>query len=143
MVRNWTGESTEELFYTLCDEYGLLVWNDFWLSTEGYNQNVNDEELFMANARETVRRFRNHPSLAVWCPRNEGYATPTLEPRLAALIAREDGTRFYSPNSRYMNLRTSGPWHYLADESEYFLRHAFGFSTELGTPSVPDRKSVV
>ena len=37
MVRNWTGESTEEVFYDLCDEYGLLVWNDFWLSTEGYN----------------------------------------------------------------------------------------------------------
>lgn len=142
MVRNWTGESTEELFYTLCDEYGLLVWNDFWLSTEGYNQNVNDEELFMANARETVRRFRNHPSLAVWCPRNEGYATPTLEPRLAELVAREDGTRYYSPNSRYMNLRTSGPWHYLADESEYFLRHAHGFSTELGTPSVPTAESM-
>lgn len=142
MVRNWTGESTEEVFYTLCDEYGLLVWNDFWLSTEGYNQNVNDEELFMANARETVRRFRNHPSLAVWCPRNEGYATPTLEPRLAALVAREDGTRYYSPNSRYMNLRTSGPWHYLADESEYFLHHAHGFSTELGTPSVPTAESM-
>lgn len=142
MVRNWTGESTEELFYALCDEYGMLVWNDFWLSTEGYNQNVNDEELFLANARETVHRFRNHPSLAVWCPRNEGYATPTLEPRLAALIAREDGTRFYSPNSRYMNLRTSGPWHYLADESEYFLRHAFGFSTELGTPSVPTAETM-
>lgn len=142
MVRNWTGESTEELFYALCDEYGMLVWNDFWLSTEGYNQNVNDEELFMANARETVRRFRNHPSLAVWCPRNEGYATPTLEPRLADLIAREDGTRFYSPNSRYMNLRTSGPWHYLADESEYFLHHACGFTTELGTPSVPTAETM-
>lgn len=142
MVRNWTGESTEEVFYALCDEYGLLVWNDFWLSTEGYNLNVNDEELFMANARETVRRFRNHPSLAVWCPRNEGYAPLTLERRLAALIAREDGTRYYSPNSRYMNLRTSGPWHYLGDESEYFLHHAHGFSTELGTPSVPTAETM-
>lgn len=142
MVRNWTGESTEELFYALCDEYGLLVWNDFWLSTEGYNQNVNDEELFLANARETVRRFRNHPSLAVWCPRNEGYATPTLEPRLQELIAREDGTRYYSPNSRYMNLRPSGPWHYLTDASEYFRDLAHGFSTELGTPSAPTAETM-
>ncbi|MDE6446070.1 MAG: glycoside hydrolase family 2 [Alistipes sp.] len=142
MVRNWTGESTEELFYALCDEYGMLVWNDFWYSTEGYNQNPNDEDLFMANARETVLRFRNHPSLAIWCPRNEGYATPTLEVRLAELIASEDGTRLYSPNSRYMNLRTSGPWHYLADESEYFRDLAHGFSTELGTPSVPTAESM-
>ncbi len=142
MVRNWTGESTEETFYALCDEYGMLVWNDFWLSTEGYNQNVNDEPLFMANARETVRRFRNHPSIAIWCPRNEGYAPPTLEKQLAGLIAREDGTRHYMPNSRYMNLRTSGPWHFLADASEYYTNHAHGFSTELGTPSVPTAETM-
>ena len=29
MIRNWTGESTEEVFYELCDEYGMLVMNDF------------------------------------------------------------------------------------------------------------------
>ena len=141
MVRNWTGESTEELFYTLCDEYGMLVWNDFWISTEGSNLNVNDEDLFLENAVQTVKRFRNHPSLAVWCPRNEGYATPTMAPRLERLIAREDGTRFYSPNSRYMNLRTSGPWHYI-DEKEYFTRQAYGFTTELGSPSVPTAESM-
>ena len=60
MVRNWTGESTEEVFYDLCDEYGMLVWNDFWLSTEGYNLNVNDDQLFMANATDVIKRFRNH-----------------------------------------------------------------------------------
>jgi hypothetical protein len=48
MIRNWTSESTEAVFYDLCDEYGRLVWNDFWLSTKGYNLNVNDNILFMA-----------------------------------------------------------------------------------------------
>ncbi len=142
MVRNWTGESTEELFYALCDEYGMLVWNDFWLSTEGYNLNVNDEELFMANVRETVRRFRNHPSLALWCPRNEGYAPPALEQRIAETIACEDGTRHYIGNSRYLNLRPSGPWHYYADAADYYRRNAKGFNTEQGTPSVPTAESM-
>ena len=64
MIRNWTGESTEEMFYTLCDEYGILVWNDFWMSTEGYNLQPADEPLFMANVADVVRRFRNHPSIA-------------------------------------------------------------------------------
>jgi beta-galactosidase/beta-glucuronidase len=137
MVRNWTGESTEELFYELSDEYGMLVWNDFWLSTEGYNLDVNDNDLFMANATDVVKRFRNHPSIAIWCPRNEGYAPAQLEPRLAELIATEDGTRHYAPNSRNLNLRPSGPWHYLKDAGEYYRNHAEGFSTELGTPSVP------
>ena len=74
MIRNWTGESTEEIFYELCDEYGILVFNDFWLSTEGFNLNPLDNTLFMRNVREVVRRYRNHPSIALWCARNEGFA---------------------------------------------------------------------
>ena len=142
MVRNWTGENTEDLFYTLCDEYGMLVWNDFWLSTEGFNQNVNDEVLFARNAREVVKRFRNHPSIAVWCPRNEGYAPTSLNRMLVDIIAEEDGTRHYNPNSRYMNLRPSGPWQHRADISDYHTRIAHGFSTELGTPSVPTAETM-
>ncbi len=141
MVRNWTGESTEEVFYELCDEYGMLVWNDFWWSTEGYNLNPNDEELFMENAVDAVRRFRNHPSIAVWCPRNEGYASLTMEPKLTDMIAREDGTRLYHGNSRYLNTRPSGPWHYIPVE-RYFKQEAKGFNTELGTPSVPTAESM-
>ena len=92
MIRNWTGESTEEIFYELADEYGLLVWNDFWLSTEGYNLNVNDNLLFLSNAREVLRRFRNHPSIAVWCARNEGVPLPQLEEQLENLIGGNGGT---------------------------------------------------
>lgn len=142
MVRNWTGESTEEMFYQLCDEYGMLLWNDFWLSTEGYNLDVNDEILFMENATDAVRRFRNHPSIAVWCPRNEGFATESLEKDITAMLCAEDGTRHYHPNSRYCDLRPSGPWHYFADASEYYTRQAKGFNTELGSPSVPTARSI-
>ncbi|MDE7346127.1 MAG: glycoside hydrolase family 2 [Muribaculaceae bacterium] len=142
MIRNWTGETTEELFYSLCDEYGMMVWNDFWISTEGANLEPADELLFMENATETVKRFRNHPSIAVWCPRNEGYAPEALDEKLSGMIAKEDGTRHYNPNSRYMNLRTSGPWHYLKDQSEYYKYHAKGFTTELGSPSVPTAESM-
>jgi hypothetical protein len=142
MVRNWTGESTEAVFYELCDEYGMLVWNDFWLSTEGYNLDVNDNDLFMDNAADVVRRFRNHPSIAIWCPRNEGYATAQLEPLLQKLIANEDGTRHYAPNSRNLNLRPSGPWHYMKNPADYYRSNAEGFSTELGTPSIPTAATI-
>lgn len=142
MIRNWTGETTEELFYALCDEYGMMVWNDFWISTEGVNQEPNDRPLFLENARQTVRRFRNHPSIAVWCPRNEGYAPTELNDSIVALLTREDGTRHYNPNSRYMNLRTSGPWHHLGDVAKYYRGIARGFSTELGAPSVPTAESM-
>ncbi len=142
MIRNWTGESTEKLFYELCDEYGLLVWNDFWLSTEGWNLEVDDNQLFLNNARDVIRRFRNHPSIAIWCARNEGYPIPVIEEGLSQLTAKEDGTRLYQPNSRYLNLRPSGPWHYLENPAEYYTYRAEGFSTELGTPSVPTAETM-
>lgn len=142
MIRNWTGESTEESFYALADEYGLLVWNDFWMSTEGYNLEPGDDNLFMSNALDVVRRFRNHPSIAVWCPRNEGYAPENLEKELSGMLASEDGTRYYSPNSRYCNLRPSGPWHYFTNAAEYYTDRAFGFNTEIGSPSVPTARTM-
>jgi len=142
MIRNWTGESTEEVFYELADEYGLLVWNDFWLSTGGYNLNPNDNLLFLDNAKEVIRRFRNHPSIALWCARNEGVPLPQLETQLEVLLAAEDPTRFYNPDSRALNLRWSGPWHYQKDQTEYYKNIAFGFSTELGTPSVPTAETM-
>ena len=137
MVRNWTGENTEPEFYELCDEYGLLVWNDFWCSTQTYNLDPNDHALFLANVRDTVRRYRNHPSLAIWCPRNEGWANDQLEPQLAALLASEDPTRYYHGNSRLQNLRPSGPWAFRENVSDFFTKLAFGFNTELGNFAVP------
>jgi hypothetical protein len=142
MIRNWTGASTSETLYELCDEYGMLVWNDFWLSTEGFNLNPLDEDLFMRNATDVVRRFRHHPSIVMWCPRNEGYATETLERRLSAMIQKEDISRRYHPNSRRCNLRWSGPWHYYKDAGVYYSYDAHGFNSELGSPSVPTAASM-
>ena len=142
MIRNWTGESTEEVFFDLCDEYGMLVWNDFWISTLGYNLDVSDENLFMENAIDVVKRYRNHASIAIWCPRNEGYAPKELDLKLATLIAKEDGTRLYQGNSRSLNLRNSGPWDFQKTPMTYFNKLADGFSTELGTPSIPTAASM-
>ncbi|MBR4298285.1 MAG: glycoside hydrolase family 2 [Bacteroidales bacterium] len=142
MIRNWTGASTSENFYDLCDEYGMLVWNDFWISTEGFNLDPLDEDLFMRNATDVVRRFGHHPSIVMWCPRNEGYATETLERRLSAMIHKEDVTRRYHPNSRNCNMRWSGPWHYYKDASVYYYYDAHGFNSEIGSPSVPTAASM-
>ncbi len=137
MIRNWTGECTEEIFFELADEYGMLVWNDFWMSTEGYNLNPIDDQLTLDNITEVVKRFRNHPSIAIWCPRNEGYAPESIENKIATIIASEDGTRHYNGNSREMNLRQSGRWLYLDNQADYYTKYAEGFSTEIGTFSIP------
>ncbi len=142
LIRNWTGESTESTFFELADEYGMMVWNDFWISTEGYNLNPNDQQLFLNNTLDVIKRFRNHASIAVWCPRNEGYAPKGIEDELATQLAKEDGTRHYHGNSREANLRQSGDWHFIIDNKEYFDKYAEGFTTEIGTFSIPEASTI-
>ncbi len=142
MIRNWTGESTEPVFFDLADEYGMLVWNDFWLSTEGFNLNPSDDQLFLDNSLDMIRRYRNHASIAIWCPRNEGYAPAGIENDLATQVAKEDGTRHYIGNSREINLRQSGPWHFFVNNKDYFTKQGDGFTTEIGTFSVPEASTI-
>ncbi|RYY43618.1 MAG: glycoside hydrolase family 2, partial [Sphingomonadales bacterium] len=49
-IRNWVGQSTEENFFALADKYGLMVLNDFWISTQDWNGEPDDAKLFLANA---------------------------------------------------------------------------------------------
>ncbi|MEL6667796.1 MAG: sugar-binding domain-containing protein [Bacteroidota bacterium] len=72
MIRVWGGGIYEEnLFYDLCDQNGILVWQDFMFACSLYP----DLPAFHATIREEVReniiRLRNHPSIAVWCGNNE------------------------------------------------------------------------
>ncbi len=134
MIRNWVGQDTEEVFYDLADEYGLLVWNDFWASTQNYNVEPEDPALFLANARDTILRFRNHPSIVMWCGRNEGVPQPIINEGLIDLINSLDGTRYYSPSSNQVNLQNSGPYRY-QDPVLYYTTLNHGFSVETGTAS--------
>ena len=134
IIRNWVGQNTEQTFYDLADEYGLLVWNDFWESTQNYNLEVEDPALFLDNVRDTILRFRNHPSIVAWCGRNEGVPQPILNEGLIALTRSLDGTRYYFPSSNQINLQNSGPYKY-TDPSLYYTTLNHGFSVETGTPS--------
>ena len=134
IIRNWVGQNTEATFYDLADEYGLMVWNDFWESTQDYNIEAQDPVLFLANARDTILRFRNHPSIVMWCGRNEGVPQPIINEGLADLIRALDGTRYYSPSSNQVNLQNSGPYKYM-DPALYYTTLNHGFSIETGTPS--------
>ncbi|OSZ72913.1 hypothetical protein CAP39_04905 [Sphingomonas sp. IBVSS1] len=135
-IRNWMGQSSAPLFFDLADEYGLLVLNDFWLSTQDHNAEPGDSALFLANAADSISRFQHHASIALWIGRNEGVPPPVLNAGLDRLVRSLDGTRAYLPNSREINMAGSGPWNYQPPEA-YFTRIGRGFSTEVGTPSFP------
>ena len=72
MIRHWGGGYYEtDEFYAICDELGIMVWQDFMFGndwqpgTYAFKQNVE------AEAEDQVRRLRNHPSIVLWCGNNE------------------------------------------------------------------------
>jgi hypothetical protein len=135
-IRNWQGQNTEEVFFELADVYGMLVWNDFWEVTTDSNAEAEDPQLFLANAKDTILRYRNHPSIAIWCGRNEGVPQPIVNQGLIALTHSLDGTRYYSPSSNQVNLLPSGPYSY-EEPADYFSKIDRGFAVEVGTSSLP------
>jgi Exo-beta-D-glucosaminidase Ig-fold domain/Concanavalin A-like lectin/glucanases superfamily/Glycosyl hydrolases family 2/Glycosyl hydrolases family 2, sugar binding domain/Glycosyl hydrolases family 2, TIM barrel domain len=135
IIRNWLGQNTEDVFYDLADEYGLLILNDFWASTQDFQVEPQDPQLFLANARDVISRYRNHPSIAVWFGRNEGVPQPIINEGLDDLVAELDGTRYFTGSSNNINLQGSGPYNY-RPAVQYFTQLAQGFSVEVGTPSL-------
>ena len=125
MLRVWGGGIyPSDDFFTLCDKYGILVWQDFMYAGTMYPY----DEAFLENARieaeEQVKRLASHPSLALWCGGNEiseGYYNwgwqqslgwseeddkaikagydRLFENILPQAVAQFDGTRPYWPSS--------------------------------------------
>ena len=72
MLRVWGGGLYEDdLFYDLCDEKGILIWQDFMFACAMYP----GDEAFLKNveaeAEQQVKRLRNHSAIALWCGNNE------------------------------------------------------------------------
>ncbi|WP_199614159.1 beta-mannosidase [Paenibacillus alkalitolerans] len=72
MLRIWGGGIYENKeFYELCDEYGILVWQDFMFACSMYPGDEHFLENVRIEAEENVKRLRNHPCIALWCGNNE------------------------------------------------------------------------
>ncbi|GAB4489372.1 MAG: glycoside hydrolase family 2 TIM barrel-domain containing protein [Anaerolineales bacterium] len=72
MLRVWGGGYyPEEMFYDLCDQYGLLVWQDFMFACGIYPADADFFENVRIEAIENIRRLRHRASLALWCGNNE------------------------------------------------------------------------
>jgi len=72
MLRVWGGGIYEsDIFYDLCDEYGIMVWQDFMYACNMYPGNAGFLENARIEAEEQVIRLRNHPSVVIWCGNNE------------------------------------------------------------------------
>jgi beta-mannosidase len=72
MIRHWGGGYYEtDEFYQICDELGIMVWQDFMFGNDWQPGTYNFKLTIEAEAEDQVRRLRNHPSIVVWCGNNE------------------------------------------------------------------------
>lgn len=72
MLRVWGGGYYEdERFYDLCDEYGILVWQDFMFACAFYPISHDYLENIRRDVEYNIIRLRNHACLALWCGNNE------------------------------------------------------------------------
>ncbi|MDE3253083.1 MAG: glycoside hydrolase family 2, partial [Bacteroidota bacterium] len=140
-LRLWGGGIAEsDYFYQLCDEFGLLVWQEFWLT--GDTKHPEDRDLYFANLQSTVKRIRNHPCLAIYVASNESTEVSGTKELLQEL----DGTRPYQMQSETDGVHDGSPYqqvnpmqHYENTASDRGSR-VDGFNPEYGAPSLPTGK---
>ncbi len=113
MLRTWGGGFYEkELFYDLCDEYGILIWQDFMFSCSAIPTQVESmEEQILPEVAYQLKRLQSRTCIALWCGGNEYmphlqgsyYAKGNhfIRTTLRGMCADLDGTRPYIHNSPY------------------------------------------
>ena len=165
LIRVWGGALLERPeFYDACDKYGLLVFQDLWMSgdcngrwndrmklesREVRRQYPDDHDLFIRSVADGIRLIRNHASLAIWCGGNE--ITPPddiLRVMKDSLFSRLDGTRtfFEYSNSDSMSkniLHGGGDGPYSIQPVDTFWRfRTYPFNSETGSVGMSDYESL-
>ncbi len=85
MIRVWGGGQYErDLFYDLCDEKGLLVWQDFMFACSLYPTTPAFLENVRAEVEHQVKRLRDYACIALWCGNNENFAALSWYPESRA-----------------------------------------------------------
>lgn len=165
LIRVWGGGITERPdFYDACDKYGMLVFQDFWVSGDCNGkwldpakkddqwvrrQYPDNHELFLESVADQVRMLRNHPSLAFYCGGNE---LPPPQDILTAmqdsLLPTLDSTRYFftysntdSMSYNFIGGNGDGPYH--IEPTDYFWEHhSFSFNSEVGSVGMGDYQSL-
>jgi beta-mannosidase len=144
MLRVWGGGIYErDDFYELCDELGILVWQDFMFGCSLYP----GDQAFLDNVRQeaidNVKRLRNHPSIVIWVGNNEiesGWFHWGWKDQLPAKLWDDyrkvfygvlpevcsslDPSRPYWPSSPSSNLEDDNESHKMGDTHYWHVWHA-------------------
>lgn len=171
-IRVWGGGYyPDDYFYDICDELGLLVWQDFMFACSSYEL----DEAFDLNIREeitqNVRRLRHHACIGLWCGNNE-METQTLdgcwkpsekqkcdyiklfEYIIPGIVKQEDPQAFYWPSSPSSGGSFDNPWDENRGDAHYwdvwhgekpftaYRQYRFRYLSEFGFQSFPTLKTV-
>jgi hypothetical protein len=136
MIRNWVGQTGDEEFYEACDKHGIVVWQDFWLANPVDGPNPDDSDLFLRNVQDFVLRIRNHPSIGLYCGRNEGDPPKPIDDGIRKILPELDPGLHYISNSAWGVVSGGGP--YAAQTPKYYFKNraTTKLHSELGMPNI-------
>ena len=172
MIRCWGGNVYEnELFYDLCDEMGMMVWQDFTMACAVYPQDEDFQKVIAHEAEAVVKRLRSHACVALWSGDNEcdlvyGWYGDTTNPNTNVLTRKilpeavrlHDGTRPYIASSPFLDAEAFGKTlygkdHYVLPEDhlwgprdyfkgEFYTKSPSKFVSEIGYHGCPSPESI-
>lgn len=172
-IRVWGGGCyPDSWFYDLCDELGLIVWQDFMFACGVYDLDDAFRENIRQECIDNVRRLRTHPSLGLWCGNNEmetaweDWEIPQdqklrqdyiemFERLIPEVLRKEDPDRFYWPSSPSSGGGFVNPsceeagdahywevWHGNLSLFEEIETRYFRFFSEFGFEAMPDLRTL-
>jgi beta-mannosidase len=159
LLRCWGGNVYEsDAFYDMCDELGILVWQDFAMACTIQPQDSGFEQIIYDEASSVIRRLRNHPSILLWAGDNEvdiiyvrRYTqTHSIYNRITREVlpracAAHDPMRYYLPSSPYLkegseetNIPEQHLWGPRDDfKSDFYRLNTANFASEIGYHGCP------
>lgn len=172
VIRVWGGGYyPDDWFFDLCDELGLIVWQDFMFACSVYELTEQFEEQITKEFIDNIKRIRHHASLGLWCGNNEMemfvdercWVTKPSEVRdylfmyeriIPKVLKKYDRDTFYWPASPSSGGSFDNPndpnrgdvhywkvWHGGRPFSEY-RKFFFRYASEFGFQALPSKKTI-
>lgn len=171
-IRVWGGGYyPDDWFFDICDELGLIVWQDFMFACASYELDDDFEQNISAEIQDNVRRIRHHACLGLWCGNNEmetqtldGAWQPSIKQKcdyikifeyiIPKILEVEDPVTFYWPSSPSSGGNYDNPWDENRGDTHYwavwhgnkpftdYRNYYFRYMSEFGFQSFPCLKTV-
>ena len=136
MIRNWVGQIGEDEFYEACDRHGVVVWQDFWLANPWDGPDPDNDQMFLRNVTDTIQRIRNHPSVGLYCGRNEGYPPKPIDDGIREALASLHPGLHYISSSADDVVSGHGPYQAMPVKFYFSDRAPSKFHSEMGMPNI-------